>query len=93
LQKFTSLFVVTYLSMSKIGKKPIALPSGVTVTVDNSVVTVKGPKGTLSYTLLSGVTASVVDNTVVTSVDSEDIWNLWGLTRTLIQNMVVGVSE
>lgn len=79
--------------MSKIGKKPIALPSGVTVTIDNSVVTVKGPKGSLSYTLLAGVNASVVDNTVVTSVDSEDKWNLWGLTRTLIQNMAIGVSE
>jgi hypothetical protein len=44
LQKFTSLFVVTYLSMSKIGKKPIAIPQGVTVTVDKSLVSVKGPK-------------------------------------------------
>jgi hypothetical protein len=41
LQKFTSLFVVTYLSMSKIGKKPIAIPQGVTVTVDKSLVSVK----------------------------------------------------
>lgn len=79
--------------MSKIGKKPILLPNGVTVTIDNSVVSVKWSKGNLSYTLLSGVTASVEENTVVVAVDSDEIWNLWGLTRTLIQNMVTGVSE
>lgn len=79
--------------MSKIGKKPIALPSGVSVTVANACVTVKGPKGELSYTMLSGVSAAVEENTVVVSVSSDEIKNLWGLTRTLIQNMVTGVSE
>ena len=79
--------------MSKIGKKPIALPNGVTVTVDNSVVSVKGSKGTLSYKMLQGVTATVEENTVTVAIDTDEKKNLWGLTRTLIQNMVTGVSE
>ena len=79
--------------MSKIGKKSISLPQGVTVTVDNGLVTVKWPKGTLSYQILQGVSVTVEETTVTVTVDSENIWNLWGLTRTLIQNMVTGVSE
>jgi large subunit ribosomal protein L6 len=79
--------------MSKIGKKPIALPSGVTVTVDGSLVTVKWSKGTLSYSLLHGVTVSLEETTVTVAIDTDEKKNLWGLTRTLIQNMVTGVSE
>lgn len=78
--------------MSKIGKKVISIPSGVTVQVENSLVKVKGPKGELSYKMLPGVNAVVEGDTVATSVDSDEIRNLWGLTRTLIQNMVTGVS-
>lgn len=79
--------------MSKIGKKPISLPSGVTVTIENSVVSVKGSKGNLSYKMLQWVTATVEENTVVVAIDSDEKKNLWGLTRTLIQNMVTGVSD
>ncbi len=78
--------------MSKIGKKVISIPSGVTVQVENSLVKVKGPKGELSYKMLPGVNAVVEGDTIATSVDSDEIRNLWGLTRTLIQNMVTGVS-
>ena len=79
--------------MSKIGKKSIAIPSGVDVQIENQTVKVVGPKGTLSYTLLSGVSAKVEDNTIVISIGSDEIKNLWGLSRTLVSNMVHGVSE
>lgn len=79
--------------MSKIGKKVIIVPQGVTVTINNNVVSVKGPKGELSYTTLEGVNVSLEDTILAVSVDSEEKRNLWGLTRTLINNMVVGVSE
>lgn len=79
--------------MSKIGKKSIAIPSGVEVTLSGSTVSVKGGKGTLSYTLLDGVMAKVEDNAVTVSVDSDEKKNLRGLSRTLIANMVQGVSE
>lgn len=79
--------------MSKIGKKHIAIPSGVEINIQNQTVTVKGPKGTLSYTLLDGVLANVEDNAIIVSITSDDKKSLWGLTRTLISNMVHGVSE
>lgn len=78
--------------MSKIGKKAITIPSGVTVEVNDRLVKVKGPKGELSYTMLPGVQAKVEDTTVAVSIDDDSKRNLWGLTRTLVQNMVVGVS-
>jgi large subunit ribosomal protein L6 len=79
--------------MSKVGKKVISLPQGVAITMNGQEVVVKGPKGTLSYTLLEGVSAIVEENTVTVSVDSDEKKNLWGLSRTLIQNMVTGVSD
>lgn len=79
--------------MSKIGKKSIAIPSGVEVTINGKEVSVKGGKGTLSYTLLNGVNAEVAEGTVVVTIDSDDKKNLWGLSRTLIANMVEGVSK
>lgn len=79
--------------MSKIGKKSIAIPSGVEVTIDGQKVSVKGSKGTLSYTLLQGVMAELKDGEVVVSIDHDDKKNLWGLSRTLIANMVEGVSK
>lgn len=78
--------------MSKIGKKSIAIPSGVEVTLNGSTVSVKGGKGTLSYTLLDGVIATVENGEVTVTVDSDEKRNLWGLSRTLIANMVHGVS-
>lgn len=79
--------------MSKIGKKAIALPTGVEVSINNSVVKVKGPKGELSYTLLPGVLAKQEDNNLIISIDDVEKGNLRGLTRTLVANMVEGVTN
>lgn len=79
--------------MSKIGKKSIALPSGVEVTITGKAVAVKGPKGSLSYTLLDGVFAAVQEGEVVVTIEDDSKKNLWGLSRTLIANMVEGVSK
>ena len=81
--------------MSRIGRKPVAIPAGVTVDVDGSTVTVKGPKGTLTQTFKS-VLDIKVDGTVVTVTrpnDEKENRALHGLTRTLIFNMVEGVSK
>ncbi|MBO5719534.1 MAG: 50S ribosomal protein L6 [Bacteroidales bacterium] len=82
--------------MSRIGKLPIALPQGVTVTVDaNNLVTVKGPKGTLTQQVNPGITVSVEDAQVVVTraTDEKEHRSQHGLYRALIHNMVVGVSE
>ena len=81
--------------MSRVGKKPIALPSGVTVTVNNNEVAVKGKKGELKHALGAGVAVAVADNEVVVERTSQDkaAAALFGTTRALVQNMVVGVSE
>jgi len=82
--------------MSRIGKLPIAVPSGVDVAIDQSLVTVKGPKGTLSHTIAAPITIErVEDGTLeVRRPDDERISkSLHGLTRTLIANMVVGVTD
>ena len=83
--------------MSRIGRAPINVPAGVTVTVDaaNSVVTVKGPKGTLDLNYNSRMNV-VCENNVITVArpsDEKEDRALHGLTRTLIYNMVVGVTE
>lgn len=81
--------------MSRIGKKPVMLPEGVTVTVDNQTVTVKGPKGELTNTFHADMKISLNDNTVVVErpSDSKLHKTFHGTTRSLINNMVVGVSE
>jgi large subunit ribosomal protein L6 len=82
--------------MSRIGKLPITVPSGVDVAVDDSVVTVKGPKGTLAHSVAAPITvARGEDGAVeVSRPDDERISkSLHGLTRTLIANMVTGVTE
>jgi len=81
--------------MSRIGKTPVTLPSGVEVKVDGRVVDVKGPKGSLSYTANEGISVSVDDGvvTVNRADDERSTRALHGLTRSLISNMVVGVSE
>jgi large subunit ribosomal protein L6 len=81
--------------MSRIGKQPITVPSGVDVTVDGVHVTVKGPKGQLEHDIVGGVTvARDGDALTVTRVDdSRANRSLHGLQRSLINNMVVGVSE
>ncbi|MCR5776300.1 MAG: 50S ribosomal protein L6 [Lachnospiraceae bacterium] len=82
--------------MSRIGKMPIAVPAGVTVDVaENNKVTVKGPKGTLERVLPSVLTIKVEDGQVVVERpnDEKQTKALHGLTRSLLNNMVIGVSE
>lgn len=81
--------------MSRIGKKPVAIPSGVTVEVNAGVVVVKGPKGELSYALLPEVDVAIEEGqAVVTRKDDEQESRArHGLTRQLIANMVEGVSK
>ena len=82
--------------MSRIGRTPVAIPAGVTVTIaDGNVVTVKGPKGTLTQTFSSILTIAQ-DNGVLTVTRPNDLKesrSLHGLTRSLLHNMVVGVTE
>jgi len=82
--------------MSKIGKKPISIPSGVTVTVAGESVTVKGPKGTLQKTLPAGITVTVTDGTAAVGVASENPTReqraQWGLWRALVGNMITGAG-
>ena len=79
--------------MSRIGKMPIAIPDGVQVTLNENVITVKGPKGTLEKTLNPNVTVKVEDKEIKVEVSNEQYGNLHGLTRTLIHNMVEGVTN
>ncbi len=81
--------------MSRIGKLPITVPSGVDVTVAERLVTVKGPKGSLSHTVAPPITVRTDDGAIeVARPDDERVSkSLHGLTRTLIANMVHGVTE
>ena len=81
--------------MSRIGKQPITVPSGVEVKVDGREVTVKGPKGTLSHQVAGALVVGQEDgHLTVTRADEERrTRELHGLTRTLISNMVVGVTQ
>ena len=81
--------------MSRIGKQPVQIPSGVEVTIDGRHVTVKGPKGTLEHTVAEPIAVSFDDGLIsVTRPDDErKSRSLHGLTRTLIDNMVVGVTQ
>lgn len=81
--------------MSRIGKKPVAIPSGVTVEVNGKTIVVKGPKGELSYAHLPEVTVVVEDGKVVVTRkdNTADSMARHGLTRQLINNMVIGVSQ
>lgn len=81
--------------MSRIGRKPIAIPNGVTVTIDNSVVTVKGPKGTLSRSFHKDININVQENEINVERPSDHKLHrsLHGTTRTVISNMVNGVTE
>ena len=80
--------------MSRIGKKPVPIPKGVTVTLDGSKITVKGPRGELSRSLPGAMLVSMKDNEVVVERPSEENEHkaLHGLTRTLVANMVEGVT-
>jgi len=81
--------------MSRIGRAPITIPAGVDVKIDNSVITVKGPKGTLTKTLHPAIKVDVQDGVIHVTRSSDERTDraLHGLTRTLINNMVVGVTQ
>lgn len=81
--------------MSRIGKLPINIPAGVTVSFKDGVVTVKGPKGELTQEINPAIELKIEDNTIEVSreSDAKEHRSLHGLYRTLINNMVVGVSE
>jgi large subunit ribosomal protein L6 len=80
--------------MSRIGKKPVALPKGVTASVNGQTVKVKGPKGELQVTLVPEVSASIGDDgvTVTPNKAMDRAAAMWGLSRTLVNNLVVGVT-
>ena len=81
--------------MSRIGRMPVEIPAGVTVTVNGNNVTVKGPKGTLTESFSERMTIALEGNQVIVTrpTDEKEDKSLHGLTRALIQNMVTGVSQ
>src|SRR6478735_3819263 len=81
--------------MSRIGKKPIEIPSGVTLTLDGQTVTVKGPKGQLAWTVAEEVVIKQEDGalTLTPRDDSQRARGMWGLSRSLVANMVDGVTK
>jgi large subunit ribosomal protein L6 len=81
--------------MSRIGKLPIPVPSGVDVAIDGRAVTIKGPKGTLSHTVAEPIDVAREDGTITVSRpdDERESKALHGLSRTLIANMVTGVTN
>jgi large subunit ribosomal protein L6 len=81
--------------MSRIGKKPIVIPSGVELSLDGQSVRVKGPKGELAWTVSDDVALKLENGelTLAPRVESARARAMWGLSRTLINNMVVGVTS
>ena len=81
--------------MSRIGKKSVAIPSGVTATVNGNQLSVKGPKGTLSLTMSELISYDVQADSigVQPANDSKQARAFWGMQRTLVQNLVTGVTE
>jgi large subunit ribosomal protein L6 len=79
--------------MSRVGKKPITIPSGVTVSINTGELEVKGPKGTLKSPIPNGVEFKIEENTLVAERAGDDLSALHGLARALANNAVVGVTE
>jgi large subunit ribosomal protein L6 len=81
--------------MSRIGKKPVAVPKGVTANVEGQTVTAKGPKGQLAVALTDKVAVSMDDGgiSVAPRDDSKTARAMWGMSRTLVQNVVTGVTD
>ena len=81
--------------MSRIGRMPVEIPAGVTVTINGNVVTVKGPKGTLTETFSERMNIALEGNQVIVTrpTDEKEDRSVHGLTRALLQNMVTGVSQ
>ena len=81
--------------MSRIGNRKIVVPAGVTVTNENNIVTVKGPKGELSLELVKGIEVSLEENTLTVTRPNDEKYtrSIHGTTRALIQNMIKGVTD
>jgi large subunit ribosomal protein L6 len=81
--------------MSRIGKRPVAIPSGVTAAIENGTLNVKGPKGTLSMGMSELVSYKVEDGqiSITPANDSQAARGHWGMQRTLVSNLVEGVTE
>ena len=79
--------------MSRVGKKPISIPSGVTVTISDSAIEVKGPKGTLTSPIPKGVSFKQEDGVLTAERASDDQAAFHGLARALANNAIVGVTE
>ena len=81
--------------MSRIGKKPVPVPAGVTATVDGQKVTAKGPKGELFFVANDEVSVKLEDNAVVVQPanDSKDARSKWGMSRTMVENIFKGVKD
>ncbi len=81
--------------MSRIGKKPVAIPGGVTATIDNGMLNVKGPKGTLSMGLSDLIDYKVEGDEIQVNPanDSKQARSYWGMQRTLVSNLVEGVTD
>ncbi|MGD9811264.1 MAG: 50S ribosomal protein L6 [Sphingobium sp.] len=81
--------------MSRTGKRPVAIPAGVTATVDGGVVSMKGPKGTLSIPMADEVIYTLEDGslTIAPANETKRARSFWGMQRTLVQNLVTGVTE
>lgn len=81
--------------MSRIGKKPVELPTGVTASLSGQTVEVKGPKGTLSFNATDDVTIKVEDNVISITPrgNSKRARQQWGMSRTSVQNLVTGVTD
>src|SRR5215510_10716486 len=81
--------------MSRIGKKPVPLPKGVTAAVHNGAVSIKGPKGELTLRLVPEIEASVSGDSVALTVreNNDRAKAMWGMQRTLVNNLVLGVTK
>ena len=81
--------------MSRTGKKPVTVPAGVTASIADGQLSVKGPKGTLAMPLANEVTYTIEDGSIAVKPanDSKRARSFWGMQRTLIQNLVTGVTE
>ncbi len=81
--------------MSRIGKKPVTVPAGVTPTIDGKQLTVKGPKGTLMMPLRDEISYTLEDGgiSVQPANDTKRARAFWGMQRTLVQNLITGVSD
>jgi large subunit ribosomal protein L6 len=81
--------------MSRIGKKPVTIPSGVTLTIEGQTVTAKGPKGELDFTLPSAVTGKIEGDTfTVTPIKTDKTGrSMWGMARTMVLNLIEGVTN